>query len=77
MNGRLGSITITPDQMQALNPILILAFIPIFQFVVYPLFNKCHLLRRLVQWSIDDLRFPNISIWVKLSMPVGAKANIL
>jgi dipeptide/tripeptide permease len=46
MNGRLGKFTIQPDQVQALNPILILVFIPIFETIVYPVFAKCHLLKR-------------------------------
>ncbi len=46
MNGKLGSISIQPDQMQALNPILILVFIPIFEIAVYPLFGKCRLLKK-------------------------------
>ena len=51
MNGQLGKFAIQPDQMQALNPILILVFIPIFETVVYPLFAKCHLLKRLEKCS--------------------------
>ncbi|KAK9745536.1 POT family [Popillia japonica] len=40
MNGDIGFYTILPDQMQVINPLLILIFIPIFQYGVYPLFNK-------------------------------------
>jgi len=36
LNGRIGSVTIKPDQFQAVNPILIVLFVPIFDFVVYP-----------------------------------------
>ena len=46
MNGRLGKFTLQPDQMQALNPVLILLFIPIFETIIYPLFGKCNLLKR-------------------------------
>ena len=49
MNGQLGKFAIQPDQMQALNPILILVFIPIFETIVYPLFGMCHLLKRLLK----------------------------
>jgi solute carrier family 15 oligopeptide transporter 1 len=31
MDGVFGSVTIKPDQMQIMNPILILAFLPLFQ----------------------------------------------
>ena len=49
MDGRIGKFAIQPDQMQALNPILILVFIPIFETIVYPLFGKCHLLKRYLE----------------------------
>jgi hypothetical protein len=31
-----------PDQMQALNSVLVLLFIPLFERVLYPLLRKCH-----------------------------------
>ncbi|GMT23319.1 hypothetical protein PFISCL1PPCAC_14616 [Pristionchus fissidentatus] len=41
MNSRIvGGIHLLPDQMQVLNAILILIFIPFFQAVVYPLMEK-------------------------------------
>ena len=40
MDRRWLGITWLSSQIQAVNPILILAFIPLFQFVVYPLINK-------------------------------------
>ena len=49
MNGQLGSWTIKPDQMQVINPFLILAMIPMFETVVYPLLSKCHLLEKPLQ----------------------------
>lgn len=44
MDGDLGIYTLLPDQMQVVNPLLILAFIPIFSYGVYPVLNKCRLL---------------------------------
>jgi dipeptide/tripeptide permease len=41
MDGRVGPFYILPDQIQVLNPALILLMIPIFEFLVYPVFNKC------------------------------------
>uniref|UniRef100_A0A1I7W7W9 Integral membrane protein n=1 Tax=Heterorhabditis bacteriophora TaxID=37862 RepID=A0A1I7W7W9_HETBA len=35
------SFSILPDQMGTLNAIMIMAFIPIFQIIVYPLVEKC------------------------------------
>lgn len=33
-----------PEQMQIVNPVLIIVFLPIFEKIVYPLFAKCKLL---------------------------------
>uniref|UniRef100_A0A8D8V3U9 Oligopeptide transporter 1 n=1 Tax=Cacopsylla melanoneura TaxID=428564 RepID=A0A8D8V3U9_9HEMI len=35
------SFTIIPDQMQVINPFLILAMIPLFQYFVYPIIARC------------------------------------
>ncbi|XP_028248926.1 solute carrier family 15 member 1b [Parambassis ranga] len=43
MNGDFGLLTIQPDQMQTVNPILILALVPIMDSIVYPLISKCKL----------------------------------
>jgi dipeptide/tripeptide permease len=37
-----------PDQVQAVNPVLILALIPIFNWIVYPILAKCNLLKKLL-----------------------------
>lgn len=44
MNGDIGFYTILPDQFQVVNPLLILLFIPLFQYIIYPLLAKCNLL---------------------------------
>lgn len=36
-----GNMMLLPDQMQVINPILILIFIPICQVVIYPTIGKC------------------------------------
>ena len=43
MNGWQGgdSFKMRPDQIQILNPVMILLFLPLFSKVVYPLFEKC------------------------------------
>ncbi|XP_023698372.1 solute carrier family 15 member 1 [Paramormyrops kingsleyae] len=43
MDGNFGAITIQPDQMQTVNPILILVMVPVMDNVVYPIIKKCHL----------------------------------
>ena len=50
MNGHLGSwTTILPDQMQVIAPVLILVFIPFFDYVMYPALNKYGLLKTSLQ----------------------------
>ncbi|XP_047730151.1 solute carrier family 15 member 2 [Prionailurus viverrinus] len=41
MNGNLGIFVLQPDQMQVLNPLLVLIFIPLFDLVIYRLVSKC------------------------------------
>nr|ACX49753.2 oligopeptide transporter 1 [Perca flavescens] len=43
MDGNFGILTIQPDQMQTVNPILILVFVPFVDSVIYPLIAKCKL----------------------------------
>ncbi|XP_051876961.1 solute carrier family 15 member 2 [Pristis pectinata] len=43
MNADFSGFIIQPDQMQTINAILIVIFIPIFDMGVYPLFAKCKL----------------------------------
>ncbi|KAG8522004.1 Solute carrier family 15 member 2 [Galemys pyrenaicus] len=41
MNGNLGLFVLQPDQMQVINPFLVLIFIPFFDLVIYRLISKC------------------------------------
>ncbi|XP_071389295.1 solute carrier family 15 member 1 [Centroberyx affinis] len=43
MDGNFGQLVIQPDQMQTVNPILILTLVPIMDSVIYPLIKKCGL----------------------------------
>ncbi|XP_044201162.1 solute carrier family 15 member 1b [Thunnus albacares] len=43
MDGDFGSLIIQPDQMQTVNPILILALVPVMDSLIYPLIAKCKL----------------------------------
>ncbi|XP_036425775.1 solute carrier family 15 member 1b [Colossoma macropomum] len=43
MDGNFGGFVVQPDQMQTVNPILILVMVPIVDSVVYPLIKKCGL----------------------------------
>ncbi|XP_028177240.1 peptide transporter family 1-like isoform X1 [Ostrinia furnacalis] len=46
MRQDIGSWTLKPDQMQVLNPLLILVFIPIFEVAIYPFLTWCRLVRK-------------------------------
>uniref|UniRef100_A0A4W4HE20 Solute carrier family 15 member 1 n=1 Tax=Electrophorus electricus TaxID=8005 RepID=A0A4W4HE20_ELEEL len=43
MDGNFGAFKVEPDQMQIVNPLLILAMVPLVDSVVYPLTKKCGL----------------------------------
>lgn len=65
MNGVLsGSFGIKPDQMQVVNPILVLLFIPVFDRIVYPLLGKCGLLKKPLQRLTVGLFFAGVSFVV-------------
>ncbi|CAG9821728.1 unnamed protein product [Phaedon cochleariae] len=49
MNGDIGFYTILPDQVQVVNPLLILAFIPLFTYSIYPMLARCGLLKTSLQ----------------------------
>ncbi|KAK3927862.1 Peptide transporter family 1 [Frankliniella fusca] len=49
MNGRIGSWVFKPDQMQVVNPILIMILLPLFEYIVYPLLSKMRLMRKPLQ----------------------------
>ncbi|CAH1647751.1 unnamed protein product [Spodoptera littoralis] len=46
MEQDIGSWTLKADQMQVLNPLLILIFIPIFEVAIYPFLTWCKLVRK-------------------------------
>ncbi|XP_046762397.1 solute carrier family 15 member 1 isoform X1 [Gallus gallus] len=41
MDGDFGAMQIQPDQMQTVNPILIIIMVPVVDAVIYPLIQKC------------------------------------
>lgn len=64
MNGDVGSFVFKPDQMQVVNPLLVLAFIPIFDQGIYPLLAKCNLLKKPLQRLTVGGIFAGISFMV-------------
>ena len=73
MNGRLGKFVLQPDQMQALNPILILVFIPIFETIIYPIFGKCNLLKK--YGSLFFSFFNRSSVQVRTAKPKSSAVD--
>ncbi|XP_054012778.1 peptide transporter family 1 isoform X1 [Hylaeus anthracinus] len=55
MNGEIGSFLLQPDQMQVINPLLVLAFIPIFEACFYPLLAKIGLRTPLKKLTIGGV----------------------
>lgn len=50
LNGDMGALgTVKPDQMSAINPLMILVLIPIFEKFIYPWCEKCKCLHRPLQ----------------------------
>lgn len=55
MNGDIGWFTILPDQMQVVNPFLILTFVPLFEFAFYPLLKLIGLHKPLQKMAIGGI----------------------
>ena len=55
MNGEIGNFILQPDQMQVVNPLLVLTFIPLFEVCIYPLMNKIGLRTPLRKLTIGGL----------------------
>ncbi|MDG2021682.1 MAG: MFS transporter [Phycisphaerales bacterium] len=68
-----------PSQIQAVNPIMILVFIPIFAFIVYPLVNKVFTLTPIRKISIGlfimVVGFAMVA-WVQGAIDVGQRPSI-
>ncbi|KAH8245113.1 hypothetical protein KR032_004883, partial [Drosophila birchii] len=55
MDGMVLGIQIKPDQMQVVNPLLILAFLPLFDYVIYPILRTIGIRRPLQKLTIGLL----------------------
>jgi POT family proton-dependent oligopeptide transporter len=69
-----------PSQLQAINSILILVFIPLFSYVIYPLVNRLFALTPLRKISIGFfLMVPAfmITAWVEQRLWQGSRPNIV
>lgn len=55
MSGDLGFWTVKPDQMQVVNPLLILIFIPLYEVLFYPLLNLIGIRRPLQKLTLGGI----------------------
>lgn len=55
MDGDLGFYVVKPDQMQFLNPLMILIFIPLFDYILYPVLNIFGVRRPLQKMTIGGV----------------------
>ncbi|XP_055593305.1 peptide transporter family 1-like [Uranotaenia lowii] len=55
MDGDLGFWTIKPDQMQVINPLLILVFIPLYEIAFYPLLSLIGIRRPLQKLTLGGI----------------------
>lgn len=55
MDGDLGFWTIKPDQMQVINPLLILIFIPLYEVAFYPLLSMIGIRRPLQKLTLGGI----------------------
>ncbi|CAG0912208.1 unnamed protein product [Notodromas monacha] len=81
MDGRLSdSFTLKPDQMQVVNPLLILGLIPLFESVLYPLFHKIGVLKRPLQKMVVGMILAGaafaVSGFVELELRKGYPVSI-
>lgn len=82
MVGDIGGFTIKPDQMQVVNPLLILAFIPLFNYILYPVLEFVGIKRPLQKLTLGGVLAASafmISAFVELklenSYPVLPRPN--
>ncbi|XP_017074942.1 peptide transporter family 1 isoform X2 [Drosophila eugracilis] len=55
MDGIVWGYQIKPDQMQVVNPLLILGFLPLFDYIIYPILRRCGIRRPLQKLTIGLL----------------------
>ena len=76
MDGRLGELVIQPDQVQSLNPVLILIFIPFFETVVYPLAAKVNLLNKPLQRMVLGMFIAGLAFVIAGGIEIHLQNNL-
>ncbi|KAK7500896.1 hypothetical protein BaRGS_00007776 [Batillaria attramentaria] len=65
LDGRMGSFgRLKPDQLQALNPLLIILLIPVFERLVYPLLHRFRIPNRPLQRMVAGMTFSILAFCV-------------
>jgi POT family proton-dependent oligopeptide transporter len=70
---------ILPSQLQAVNGVMILAFIPLFQYLIYPAVNRVWKLTPLRKIGLGIFTIGTsflVSAWIDAQISGGAKPNI-
>lgn len=67
MNGDIGFYNIKPDQMQVVNPLLILTFIPLYEAIFYPLLAKVGIKRPLQKLTMGGI-FAGIAFFLSAAV---------
>lgn len=80
MNGHvswLGNVVIRPDQMQAIDPFLVLVFIPLFDQVIYPFFEKHGVAMTDIRRMILGMLLCSVAFFTSglLQLAIDKKAN--
>lgn len=55
MNGNIGFYDLKPDQMQVINPLLILTFIPLYELIFYPFLSLIGIRRPLQKLTLGGI----------------------
>ncbi|CAG7826433.1 unnamed protein product, partial [Allacma fusca] len=64
MDGDLGGFVLKPDQLQVINPILVMILIPVFDRVIYPFLAKCNIMKKPLQRMVVGGTFVAIAFIV-------------
>lgn len=70
MDGDLGFWTLKPDQMQVVNPLLILIFIPLYEVIFYPLLNLVGIRRPLQKLTLGGI-FAGVSFVISAVVEIN------
>ena len=77
MNGDISFTTVLPDQIQVANPVMILAFIPLFEYGIYPAFNKFGLLKTPLQKIVTGGFLAAVAFFISGGLDLVLEVNML